>query len=75
MGVDDFALERPEGFFAGLALGDLTLEVGPAIVVAVPDLGDRGHVDRVAGAPVAAPGQPAGLDGFPTTPRSGGVTF
>jgi hypothetical protein len=35
-------------------LGDLLLEVGAAIVVFVPNLGDRGHMDGVVGAPVAA---------------------
>ena len=35
-GVADFALECPEGFLAGLALGDLLVEVGPAEVPPKP---------------------------------------
>jgi len=63
-GVDDvaeLALERAERFLAGLALGDLAVEVGTAGAVGVPDLGDRGHVNGVAVPPVAAQGEPVDL--------------
>src|SRR5947207_4663614 len=64
-GVADAALEAAERFFAGLALGQLAVEVGAAFAVLVADLGDRGHVDGVIDAPVPAPRQPAG----PAVPR------
>ena len=60
-GVADLAFQRAQRFFAGLALGQLLVVVGAARAVPVTDLGDRGHVDRVAVPAVAAPGQPAGL--------------
>jgi hypothetical protein len=60
-GVADAALERAECFFGGLALGQFPLVVGAAVAVALADLGDRGHVDGVVEAPVAAPGQPTDL--------------
>ena len=41
---------------ASLALGELAVVVGAPVAVAVPDLGDRGHVDGVAGPPVPVPG-------------------
>ncbi|HEV8278857.1 MAG TPA: hypothetical protein VGQ26_24615 [Streptosporangiaceae bacterium] len=53
-GVAELAFERAERFFAGLAFGDLLLEVGAALTVGMPDLGDRGHVDGVVEPPVAA---------------------
>jgi hypothetical protein len=52
------SLEGPEGFLGGLAFGELAVVVGAAVAVAVPDLGDRGHVDGVVQAAVPAPGQP-----------------
>lgn len=58
-GVADLPLESPGRFFAGLALGDPLVVVGPAVAVAVPDLADRGHVDGMVQAAVPAPGQPA----------------
>ena len=45
----------------GLALGDLAVVVGAAVAVAVPDLGDRGHVEGVVDAPVPAQRQPVNL--------------
>jgi hypothetical protein len=45
----------------GLALGQLLVVVGPALAALVPDLADRGHMDRVVEAPVAAQRQPACL--------------
>jgi len=53
-GVAELAFEGAERFFAGLALGDLAVEVGAALAVGVADLGDRGHVDGVVEPPVAA---------------------
>jgi hypothetical protein len=44
-----------------LPLGQLLLVIGAAVAVPVPDLGDRGHVDGVVDAPVAAQRQSAGL--------------
>jgi hypothetical protein len=38
----------------GLPLGELALVAGAAAAVGVPDLGDRGHMDRVVETPVAA---------------------
>jgi len=60
-GVADLAFQAAQRFFAGLALGQLLVVVGAARAVLVPDLGDRGHVDRVVEPAVAAPGQPADL--------------
>src|SRR5215475_9714539 len=57
-GVADVALEGAGRLFAGLALGQLVVEVGAALAVLVADLGDRGHVDGVIDAPVPAPRQP-----------------
>jgi hypothetical protein len=51
-GVADPPLEGPECFFVRLALGYLGVVVSAALAVPVPDLGDRGHVDRVVDAPV-----------------------
>jgi len=60
-GVTDLPLQRAQGFLAGLALGQLLVEVGAALAVPVADLGDRGHVDGVVEPPVPAPGQPVDL--------------
>jgi hypothetical protein len=60
-GVADLALQRPQGFFAGLALGQLLVVAGAALAVPVADLGDRGHVDDMVEAAVSAPGQPVDL--------------
>jgi hypothetical protein len=60
-GVGDLPLQRAQGLFAGLAFGQLLVVVGAAGAAWVADLGDRGHGDGVAGPPVPAPGQPAGL--------------
>src|ERR1022692_3829331 len=54
-GVADASLEGPEGFPGGLALGELAVVAGPALAVAVADLGDRGHVDGVVEAAVPVP--------------------
>ena len=59
--VADPPLEGPERFLVRLSLGQLLLVIGAAVAVPVPDPGDRGHVDRVVDAPVAAQRQPAGL--------------
>jgi len=53
-GVADLAFQGAQGFFAGLAFGQLLLVAGVALAVPVADLGDRGHVDGVVEAPVAA---------------------
>jgi hypothetical protein len=60
-GVADPPLEGPERFFVRLALGQLLLVAGAAVAVLVPDPGDRGHVDGVVDAAVAAQREPAGL--------------
>jgi hypothetical protein len=52
-GVAELAFERAERFFAGLALGDLLLEISTAVTVRMPYLRD-GHMDGVVEAPVAA---------------------
>ena len=57
-GVADLPFQAAQGFFAGLAFGPFLVVVGAAGAVLVADLGDRGHVDRVVEAAVAAPGQP-----------------
>jgi hypothetical protein len=60
-GVADPPLEGPERLFVGLAFSDLLVVVGAAVAVPLADLSDRGHVDRVVQAPIAAPGQPVDL--------------
>ena len=60
-GVADLPLQRAQGFFRRLALGQLLVVVRAALAAGVADLSDRGHVDGVAVPPVPAPGQPAGL--------------
>jgi hypothetical protein len=57
----DLAFQRAGRFFAGLALGQFLLEAGAAPAAGVAGLGDRGHVDGVVEAAVAAPGQPVDL--------------
>src|SRR5262249_56835063 len=52
------ALEAAERLLVRLALGQLLVVVGPALAVLMPDLGDRGHVDRVVESAVAAQRQP-----------------
>jgi hypothetical protein len=42
-GVADPPLQGPECLFVGLSLGELAVVAGLAVVVPVPDLGDRGH--------------------------------
>jgi hypothetical protein len=59
-GVADLPLQRAQGFFGCLALGQLLVVVGAALAVPVADLGDRCRVDGMAVPPVPAPGQPAG---------------
>src|SRR6516162_3646906 len=46
------------GPLSGLAFGPFLVVVGAAGAVLVADLGDRGHMDGVVEAAVAAPGQP-----------------
>src|SRR5215471_757319 len=53
-GIADPPLEGPERFFVRLTLGYFLVVAGAAVAVLVPDLGDRGHVDRVVDAAVAA---------------------
>src|SRR6266516_583367 len=60
-GVADPPLEGPERFFVRLTLGYFLVVVGAAVAVLVPDLGDRGHVDRVVDAAVAAQRQAVDL--------------
>ncbi len=57
-GVADLPLQRSQGLFGGLALGQLLVVAGAALAVPVADLGDRGHVDGVAVPAVPAPAQP-----------------
>jgi hypothetical protein len=57
-GVADPPLEGPERFLVRLSLGQLLVVIRAAVAVAVPDLADRGHVDRVVDAPVATQRQP-----------------
>ena len=52
-GVGDLALERPDGFPLGLAVGHLLLEVDPALGVLLADLADGHHVDGVVQLAVA----------------------
>jgi hypothetical protein len=51
-------LQAAQRLFAGLAFQPLPLVVEAARGVGVADLGDRHHVQRVAGPPVPGPGQP-----------------
>jgi hypothetical protein len=60
-GVADLPLQRAQGLFGGLALGQFLVVVGAAFAVPVADLGDRGHVDGVVDPPVPAPLQPVNL--------------
>ena len=57
-GVADLALERAEGFFLGLALGDLSLEVDASDGRRIADLGNGGHAERVVELTVPALGDP-----------------
>ena len=54
-GVGDLTLEGSNRFLLRLALGDLALEVDPALRVRIADLGDRCHVDVVIELAVAPP--------------------
>jgi len=60
-GVADLALEGPERLFVRFSLGQLLLAVRAAFAVPVPDPVDRGHVDGVAVAAVAAQREPVNL--------------
>ena len=60
-GVADLPFQRAQGFFRGLALGQLLVVVRAALAVPVADLGDRHHVDGVIEPPVPAPAQPVDL--------------
>ena len=71
-GVADLALEGPQRLFAGLSLGCFLVVVGAALAVLVPELGYRGHVDRVVDTPVAAQRQPVDLR-FPEDTSTGAV--
>jgi len=53
-GVADPAVEAPECFVMGLALGYFLVVVGAAVAVGVADLGGRGHVDGMVDPPVPA---------------------
>jgi hypothetical protein len=60
-GVADPPFEGRQRFLVRLSLGRLLLVIRAAAAVPVPDLGDRGHVDGVVDAAVAAQRQPADL--------------
>jgi hypothetical protein len=55
-GVAEAAHESAERLERSFAFLDLAVVVGAALAVAVPILGDRGHVDGVVHPPVATPG-------------------
>ena len=59
-GVADAALEGAEGFFAGLAFGELAPEVDASVGV-VGDLGDRGDVEGVVELAVPAGVEPVAV--------------
>ena len=59
--VADLPLQRAQGLFRGLALGQLLVVIGAALAVPVADLGNRGHVDGVVEPAVPAPAQPVNL--------------
>jgi hypothetical protein len=59
-GVGDLALERANSFALGLALGDLAIEVCPAIGVGLPDLRNRCDVDGVIELAITTAREPAG---------------
>jgi len=44
-GVADSAFQGPERLFGGFPFGPFALVIGPAVAVALADLGDRGHVE------------------------------
>jgi hypothetical protein len=56
-GVADLAFERAQGFFLGLALGDLAVEVGATVGVGLADLADRREMQGVVQPSVAALGE------------------
>jgi hypothetical protein len=58
-GVGDLALERPQRFLLGLALGDASVEVDAAFAVRLAELADRREVQRVVDVAVAAGGTAA----------------
>jgi hypothetical protein len=60
-GVADLALEGPQGLLVSLSLGHFLVVAGAALAVLVPELGYRGHVDRVVDTPVPAQRQPVDL--------------
>jgi hypothetical protein len=60
-GIADLALEGPQRLFMGLSLGHFLVVVGAALAVLVPELGYRGHVDRMVDTPVAAQRQAVDL--------------
>jgi hypothetical protein len=55
--VGESTLERADRFPWCLAFGELAVVVGAAGTVTVPDLGDRGDVQRMVEMPVPAPRQ------------------
>jgi hypothetical protein len=57
-GVAELAFVRAERLFGGFAVGGFLLEAGAARPVGMPDLGDGGRVDGVAGRPGAAQREP-----------------
>ena len=57
-GVADPPFEAAQRLLAGLSPGDFLVVVGASVAVRVADLGDGGHVQGVAVAPVAAQRQP-----------------
>ena len=60
-GVADAPLEGSQRLLGRLAFGDLAVEEGAALAVAVADLGDGGDVDGVVELTVASPGDPVDL--------------
>ena len=53
-GVADLSFQRAECFFLGLAVGDLAIDVRAALRVGLADLTDRGEVQRMVEASIAA---------------------
>ena len=52
--VADLSFQRADRFFLGLAVGDFAVEVRAAVGVRLADLTDRGEVQGMVEAPVAA---------------------
>jgi hypothetical protein len=59
--VADPALERPDGFLTGLALGSFAVVIGAARTAVVADLGDGSHVDGMVDPSVSSSGESVDL--------------